>query len=70
MISQTSSNARPTDAMTLLDQVEDRDRAILAMLLEDAHPDDIAATVGISAAALRRRRRQISARLRHPRSHR
>jgi FixJ family two-component response regulator len=49
-----------------LDRVEDRDRAILAMLLERLHPDDIAATVGISAATLRRRRARIMARLRYP----
>jgi FixJ family two-component response regulator len=56
--------------MSLLDQVEDRDRAILSRMLEHTHPDDIAATVGISAAALRRRRKRIGARLRDPRSHR
>jgi FixJ family two-component response regulator len=54
---------RSADMLTLLDRVEDRDRAILAMLLEQIHPDDIAATVGISAAALRRRRTHIIARL-------
>jgi hypothetical protein len=57
---------RLTDTLMLLDRVEDRDRAILAMLLERIHPDDIAATVGISAATLRRRRAQIIARLRYP----
>jgi hypothetical protein len=54
---------RSADMLTLLDRVDDRDRAILAMLLEQIHPDDIAATVGISAAALRRRRTHIIARL-------
>jgi FixJ family two-component response regulator len=51
---------------SMLDRVEDRDRAILAMLQEGVHPDDIAATVGISAATLRRRRARITARLRYP----
>jgi hypothetical protein len=55
-----------TDTLTLLDRVDDRDRAVLAMLLERAHPDDIAATLGLSAAGLRRRRAQIIARLRCP----
>jgi FixJ family two-component response regulator len=55
---------RPTDVLTLLDRVEDRDRPILAMLVEHTHPDDIAATVGISAAALKRRRARIADRLR------
>ena len=54
----------PTDVLTLLDRVEDRDRPILAMLVEHTHPDDIAATVGISAAALKLRRARIIARLR------
>ncbi len=48
----------------LLERVEERDRAILAMLQERIHPDDIAATLGISGAALRRRRARINARLR------
>jgi hypothetical protein len=64
--SERSEDLRPTDMLTLLDRVDDRDRAILAMLLEHIHPDDIAATVGISAAALRQRRTHIIARLRHP----
>jgi hypothetical protein len=55
-----------TDALTLLDQVEDRDRALLAMLLERVHPDDIAATLGVSAGTLRLRRTHIIARLRCP----
>lgn len=53
-----------TDTLTLLDRVADRDRAVLAMLLEHVHPDDIAATLGVSAATLRRRRAHIIARLR------
>jgi hypothetical protein len=57
------SDRRRTDTLTLLDRVDERDRAILAMLLERAHPDDIAATLGFSAATLRRRRRRIVARL-------
>jgi hypothetical protein len=50
---------RPAEVLTLLDRVEDRDRAMLAMLLEREHPDDIADTLGISASALRRRRAQV-----------
>jgi FixJ family two-component response regulator len=55
---------RQAGTLTLLDRVEDRDRAVLAMLLERVHPDDIAAALGISAAAVRLRRTHIAARLR------
>jgi FixJ family two-component response regulator len=55
-----------TETLTLLDRVDDRDRAVLAMLLERVHPDDIAATLGVSAATLKRRRTRILARLRYP----
>ena len=55
-----------TDTLTLLDRVDDRDRAVLAMLLERVHPDDIAATLGVSAATLKRRRTRIMARLQYP----
>jgi hypothetical protein len=55
---------RAPDALGLLERVEERDRAILSMLQERIHPDDIAATLGISGAALRRRRARINARLR------
>jgi FixJ family two-component response regulator len=71
-MSQTSTGAehlsdrRQTDTLTLLDRVDDRDRAVLAMLLERVHPDDIAATLGVSAATLKLRRDRISARLRRP----
>jgi hypothetical protein len=55
---------RITNVEALLDRVEDRDRAILAMLMERIHPADIAATLGISAAKLRLRHARIVARLR------
>ena len=54
---------RPEEILTLLDRVDDRDRAMLAMLLQRVHPDDIAQTLGISASALTRRRAQVRARL-------
>jgi FixJ family two-component response regulator len=54
---------RPEEILTLLDRVDDRDRAMLAMLLQRVHPDDIAQTLGISASALARRRAQVRARL-------
>lgn len=43
----------------VIDRVEDRDRAIAAMLLQQMHPDDIARKMGISASALRHRRAQL-----------
>lgn len=47
----------------LIDQVEERDRAIAAMLLLRTPPDEIARTLGISASAFRVRRREIARRL-------
>jgi DNA-binding NarL/FixJ family response regulator len=43
----------------LADLTDDQDRPIVAMLVLGIHPDDVARTLGISARALRRRRRQI-----------
>jgi DNA-binding NarL/FixJ family response regulator len=43
--------------------VDGRDRAIVAMLLDNAHPDDIAGTLGLSARSVRERRRAILKRL-------
>jgi FixJ family two-component response regulator len=61
----THRHAHPPDpeVIALLDQVEDRDRALLAMLLESSPDDDIAATLGISGAAVRRRRARLLDRL-------
>jgi DNA-binding NarL/FixJ family response regulator len=56
-------NPRPDGLLTLLDRVEDRDRAIVAMLLEGTHPDEVARTLGISARALDLRRKSILKRL-------
>jgi DNA-binding NarL/FixJ family response regulator len=50
---------RSNDVLALLDGVEDRDRAIVAMLLQRIAPDDIARTLGISARALQRRHTSI-----------
>lgn len=47
----------------LIDRVEERDRAIAAMLLLRTPPDEIAHTLGISASAFRARRREIARRL-------
>lgn len=52
-------NLRPDDVLALLERVEDRDRAIVAMLLQRTPPDDIARTLGISARALQRRHTRI-----------
>ena len=54
---------QPTEILALLDQVVDRDRAIVAMLIEHAHPDDIAGLLGISARSLELRRQDILKRL-------
>jgi DNA-binding NarL/FixJ family response regulator len=43
----------------LADLVPERDRAIVAMLLERAHPDDVAELLGISAHSLTLRHRAI-----------
>lgn len=45
--------------LRLLDRVEDRDPAIVAMLLERVPSDDVARTLGISARALELRRKSI-----------
>jgi DNA-binding NarL/FixJ family response regulator len=50
---------KPGAPRRLADLVADRDRAIVTMLLARSHPDEIAQTIGISARALRARRRQI-----------
>jgi two-component system, NarL family, response regulator DesR len=50
---------RRDGVLTLLDRVEDRDRATLAMLLDGVPPDDVARTLGISARALDLRRKII-----------
>jgi DNA-binding NarL/FixJ family response regulator len=52
-------NLRSTEVLALLDRVDDRDRAIVAMLLESTHPDEVARTLGISARELKRRRVSI-----------
>jgi DNA-binding NarL/FixJ family response regulator len=49
----------PDGVLRLLDRVEDRDRPILAMLLERVPSDDVARTLGISAHALELRRKSI-----------
>lgn len=54
---------QPSEIHLLLDQVEDRDRAIVAMLIEHTHPDDIAGSLGISAHSLELRRQGILKRL-------
>jgi two-component system, NarL family, response regulator DesR len=60
-------NLRSTDVLALLDRAEDRDRAIVAMLLERTPPDQIARTLRISARELKRRRMSILKRLGHTR---
>jgi len=56
-------NLRSTEVLALLGRVEDRDRAIVAMLLERTRRDDIARTLGISAHAVERRHQSILKRL-------
>lgn len=56
---QQFPDLQPSEIHVLLDQVEDRDRAIVAMLLEHTHPDDIASLLGISARSLELRRQGI-----------
>jgi len=54
---------QPIEVFELLDCVDDPDRAIVAMLLEEAHPDDVAGTLGLSARTVRIRRQAILRRL-------
>jgi DNA-binding NarL/FixJ family response regulator len=49
----------PDEVLRLLDRVEDRDRAIVAMLLERVPSDEVARTLGISAHVLDLRRKSI-----------
>jgi DNA-binding NarL/FixJ family response regulator len=56
-------NLRSDEVRALLDHVEDRDRPIVAMLLERTPRDEIARTLGISARAVERRRQSILKRL-------
>jgi DNA-binding NarL/FixJ family response regulator len=51
------------EKLELLDCVDDPDRAIVAMLLEETHPDDVAGTLGLSARTVRVRRQAILRRL-------
>ena len=60
---QQFPDLQPTEIHALLDQVEDRDRAIVAMLLEHTPPDHIAGLLGISARSLELRRQGILKRL-------
>jgi DNA-binding NarL/FixJ family response regulator len=53
----------PSAIHALLDQVEDHDRAIVAMLLEHTPPDHIAGMLGISAHSLELRHQGILKRL-------
>jgi DNA-binding NarL/FixJ family response regulator len=52
-----------SEVLALLDQVEDRDRAIVAMLLEHTPRDHIAGLLGISVRSLEARRQDILRRL-------
>jgi DNA-binding NarL/FixJ family response regulator len=63
---QEIPDLEPSAFHALLDQVEDDDRAIVAMLLEQTPPDHIASMLGISAHSLERRRRGILKRLGGP----
>lgn len=56
---QHFSTLSPDGVLRLLDRVEERDRAIVAMLLERVPSDEIARTLGISARALDLRRKSI-----------
>src|SRR5437764_15444793 len=46
---EQSPDLQPSAIHALLDQVEDRDRAVVAMLLEHTPPDHIAGLLGLSA---------------------
>lgn len=56
-------NLRSDEVRAVLDRVDDRDRPIVAMLLERIPRDEIARTMGISARAVERRRQSILKRL-------
>jgi DNA-binding NarL/FixJ family response regulator len=56
-------NLRSDEVRAVLDRVDDRDRPIVAMLLERIPRDEIARTMGISARAVERRRQSILERL-------
>jgi DNA-binding NarL/FixJ family response regulator len=60
---QQFPDLQPSEIHALLDQVEDRDRAIVAMLLEHTPPDHIAGLLGLSARSLELRRQGILKRL-------
>ena len=60
---QQFPDPEPSEIHALLDQVEDRDRAIVAMLLEHTPPDHIAGLLGLSARSLELRRQAILKRL-------
>jgi DNA-binding NarL/FixJ family response regulator len=60
---QQFPDLEPSEIDALLDQVEDRDRAIVAMLSEHTPPDHIAGLLGISARSLELRRQRILKRL-------
>ncbi len=60
---QQFPDLQPNAIHALLDQVEDRDRAIVAMLLEHTPPDHIAGLLGLSARSLELRRQGILKRL-------
>ncbi|MGH2866666.1 MAG: response regulator [Solirubrobacteraceae bacterium] len=69
IIRRVSSGAKPFPSLQpeqcheLLDCVDDRDRAIVAMLLERVPADYVASTLGLSARSLRVRRQAILTRL-------
>lgn len=60
---QQFPHLEPRAIHALLDQVEDHDRAIVAMLLEHTPPDHIAGMLGISAHSLELRHQGILKRL-------
>jgi two-component system response regulator DesR len=60
---QSPAAFTPAEIGALIDCVEDRDRAIAAMLLLATAPDEIACTLGISVSQMRERRRQMVKRL-------
>ena len=62
-VKQQFPELQPSAIHALLDQVEDRDRAIVAMLLEHTPPDHIAGLLGLSGRSLELRRQGILKRL-------